>query len=360
MKKVRYLIWDDKLKWLWVAIFVITIVGLTLPFIYRRPGEDWRPVERRGSAELSLEERFFQFNTDQRGWIRLGADFPFHYWEDDTRINRPVYPALLSVLCRPVQGMLHLPQDGVAAFSSPCSIPLTFVSSVVLNLIILSFSVFGFYHIVIKWQFSKDVAFICATLLALAPVVAWNLTEASPDLASIALVVICLWLFTIVYEQDNGYYGLWCGLGMGVLTLLKAHYDILVIGWLVLLYYRKFRMVIVTFLSHFIPLGVWILLLTSVGLEYYNLEIRANSQGTWVFTEFITWPFLEQINYVMHDVTTYFWEFIAEFGPVTLMIGLMGLFHFDRQQCLSWGGFYCLLFLLIGRFCLQFDDHLLT
>jgi hypothetical protein len=343
VSRAKYLFWEDKRRWLWVAILVMSIAGWVLPFVVEREG--WSDVWEQESGLLSsLEKRYLQLNTDQAGWILLSSDFPYHYWHDDGRINRPIYPMVVSVVCRLGHGTINFPKMGFAAFVQPCSRQITFGAALAVNWVVLALSVFGFYWLLRRWHFANRIALISAAQLALSPMVLWHLSDAATNLISIGIAVAALWLFTLCSESLGGYATIrrawWSGLALGVLVLAKPQYDILFLGWIALAYLHRWRATIVSFLAHLIPVFAWIVLVESSGLNYRN-EAELYGQGVWIWREFVFWSLKEQLVCLLTHTLQFIRSLIYAFGPLTLAATAVGVWKFTRLRSLRWLGGVC-------------------
>src|SRR5512141_1858444 len=94
----RFLAWFSP-HFLWLPILGGTLLASSLYFVSERTGAKWQEFRGpRAALPLSPLERLYQFNIDQPGWLALIQRFPSYYAEDNFRINRPGYPALVSGL----------------------------------------------------------------------------------------------------------------------------------------------------------------------------------------------------------------------------------------------------------------------
>lgn len=339
--QMKELFWEDERRWLWVAILVASMAGWVLPFVVERKG--WSDVWEQESGLLSsLEKRILQLNTDQAGWILLSSDFPYHYWHDNLRINRPVYPMVVSVACRVGHGTINLLKMGFAAFAQPCPHWITFGAALAVNWMVLTLAVFGFYWLLRRWRFADRIALISAAQLALSPLVLWHLSDAAPNLVSIGIAVASLWLFTLCSEDLGKYATIhrawWSGLALGALMLAKSQYDILFVGWIALAYLRRWRATIVSFIAHLVPFIAWVGLLKLWGLDYYYHEVETVGQGVWIWREFVFRSLKEQLACLSTHTLQYVRSLIYAFGPLTLVAAAVGGWVFVRRRSLRWLG----------------------
>jgi hypothetical protein len=321
--------WKIAPKWLWLAVIVGSLTGWLFPFTFQRqePWGEWFRAERPG-LPLSPRERIYQLNTDQRGhWIPLIQEFPFLYSRQQLRINRPVYPGLVSALCRLSQGFQSLIIGNPRSGKTGCDYANAMASGFVLNWILFVWSTVTFYRVLLAWNVDIRIATLSAAHYALSPFILFHLLDVSTNLIAFPIAVAALWIFTrLAQRPDTGWDSqpLIYGLGLGALMLGKAQYDVLCVGWLALSYLRRWGAMFISFAAHLVPLLAWIGLIALFGLTYYNKEIAENGEGVWLIQEFVYWPLWDQFHYVAAHTVVYMFELLAAFGPVTLFFFIFG------------------------------------
>lgn len=341
---------------LWIPIAIGSLAGWSLPFAVERQDEEWmdfRATRGRAGMPMALEERFLQLNTDQKDWVPLAANFPRRYSSQTLRTNRPVYPAIAGGLCRSIDSLRSFPDYTLSGFRQPCSIRTAFLASLLTNWLILILGVFGFFHLLVRLGFPAGVAALAAAHVALSPLVLWNLSEASPDLALLLIILIALWTFYYVYRSRPGSgrgrlaIGLMGGLPLGTSMLIKAHYDVLATGWFALTAARKWKSALITFVGHLVPLLAWIAILAFVGWEYENPEIDDYGQGVWIWRDFIYLDIDKQLVTIIEYLKTYAASMWSAFGPIILTFALIGLSIGDERPV---GNLYlaCLLVIVVN------------
>jgi hypothetical protein len=157
-------------------------------------------------------------------------------------------------------------------------------------------------------------------------------SEASPDLTAVAIVVSALWLFTILDQRGTTRVSIGIGLLLGLLMLIKGQYGVLMTGWVVLFLRRRYRATVISFIAHILPLLGWIGLLNLWGLEYYNHEIEYFHQIVWIWEEFIHWPLSQQLHYWIVYTVDYMREFGKAFGPIIIFAAAWGLWQRENRK----------------------------
>jgi hypothetical protein len=115
----------------------------------------------------------------------------------------------------------------------------------------------------------------------------------------------------------------------------------------VLLYsawYRKFVAVAVSVLAHAVPLLLWLGFLRWYGLEYYNHEAAAYSQGTWLYQEFIYLNLLQMLKLLLDSGLKFLTMLANHYSLwVFLAFGGIGIVYARKTRIFSW--------LLLGSLC---------
>ncbi len=363
-------------RWLWVMIVAGCAAGVSFPFLVRRTDA---PALYSEEAHVPLEKRIFWLHPDQIPWLDYVRDFPAQYRRDRMRVSRPVYPLVASVIARTSQ-VFH---DG---FTSPSSRLRAYVAGVMVNVIVYVLSVIGLYRLVLRWRFPGPVAAVGAALLAASPVAFQEMSCVGTLFVPVGIFVGAAWLFTICVgrveetgpvetttafnkdrqdRQDVGrsqscisctsllndvvspgrrgpgwFRSLLCGLGLGALMLVKPHYDVLAVGWIVLAYEREWRALAVTFLAHFIPLLIWIAALRLMGLAYYHWGWSAFGHGHWFLAALFEWPVMKWAAFFATHVFWYLLDTIRAYGPL-LFFAFLGLRELAREGKHHWVKLSC-------------------
>ncbi|OQY48621.1 MAG: hypothetical protein B6242_01915 [Anaerolineaceae bacterium 4572_78] len=326
------------------------MLGWSAPLTFVRPADssDWITFrEKLGydiNAPLSWEERFFQLSVDSRGYLLVMQDFPGRFWKDIGRVNRPGYMVAGNIVCRTVSGIVRLPFRGINGFFQPCIYSVTWATAFLLNWTIYVSAVLGFYHLLNYWQFSGTIALLSAMHLAMARFFTWRLATISSSLPVIALAVAVMWIVSIIYKKaktlNGDYWAILPGLWLGGMAWVKPQYDILAVGWSVLLYFRYWRAVIGSFVMHIVFVGTWIaIVIYGFSLPYVNFEVTQYRSGLWLFDDFIHWSWLEQLVYMIDYTKLYISIAHTSYGVVILGAFVIGIIVFIMQKRWRWLAF---------------------
>ena len=291
----------------------------------------------------NFEDHFAQINTDQSAYIDLITHFPYWFQRDVTRINRPLYPAFSSLLCRGFKGVSDLfaketkpydpTQDPYHLWGPPqCSRLQARAAAVVLNTLVLLFGVFVGFFLLRRWGFSQLTSFIAVSLLALSGYSAFLLFDVATNYNAIFTDLTLLSILTLFLSRRLALWKiLGIGLGIGTLMLMKTQYDMLAFFWVVLLLKRRFRELLGTLAVHIIPLSLYKLWLSLYGIAYYNYDTQSYNFGTWLLNDFLQQPFTSQLGELLQYWVPYLNALQGAFGWPTLTFASFGVFVCVRR-----------------------------
>jgi hypothetical protein len=326
----RVLAWFSP-RFLWLPILAGSLLAVSLYFVSERTGAKWREFRgSRAALPLSSLERLYQFNIDQPGWLALIRNFPAYYAEDNYRIDRPGYPALVSGLAWIGHGLaVLLPGRGKSA-TPELSLTEAIVSGLVVNWLLYASSIFGFYHLLQSWQCDREVAGLAAVQLALSPFLIWALLPISTNLVAFPIALAALglmsWSNSAKGTVDEYSRGACLGAALGLMVLTKAQYDVFLTGWLVLAGLRRWRVVLTSCLVHALVIGGWIVFVGLQGWVFTSPEVGLHRQGVWIWEEFARWRPGQQAAYSWTFVREYSTDLWLAFGPVVLAALAVGVY----------------------------------
>lgn len=326
----RFLAWFSP-HFLWLPILAGTLLASSLYFSSERTGPKWQEFRGpRAALPLSRVERLYQFNIDQPGWLALIQKFPAYYAEDNFRVNRPGYPALVSGMAWIGHGLASLlPGTGKSPLGG-LSLAEAIGWGLVVNWLLYAGSIFGFYHLLRSWQCNVEVAGLAAVQLALSPFLHWAMLPISTNLVAFPIAVAALglmsWSRMAAGPADEYRKGALLGVALGLMVLTKAQYDVLLTGWLVLVWLRRWRIVLTSFLAHGLVIAGWIAFVGWRGWVFTSPELRLYRQGLWIWEDFGLWRRGEQAAYLWAFVKEYSRDLWLAFGPVVLAALAVGVY----------------------------------
>lgn len=326
MKLIRWKIPLDRFQ---KALIVITTIVFLLsvlifPFLIERQSESWVVRTNRQDdpeRELNLFEHYYQFNLDISHWINLTRQFPGYYREHPTRINRPIYPALGSILPRLITVITKLP-DVKAGLAEPASLRITFLSLLLVNYISLLGCVLLFY----AWlgnYFSQPVSMLAVLMLLLSHQVFIDALQPADHIIAYFIIIATIYLFDIILlAPENPTWKQITGVSMllGIFMLTKMHYDVLIFGWLSALVHRRWKVLFGTLILHLVPLIIWIIILRIFGMTYYNHEMAQYDQAVWFIQMVQDGQLLNIYPLITSHISGMLQSFIPEYSLVILLL----------------------------------------
>ncbi|MBI9043825.1 MAG: glycosyltransferase family 39 protein [Anaerolineaceae bacterium] len=263
-----------------ITVFLVSVSIYPFAIEMPRTGAWGNFVNER---HLTLGERYIQFNVDITDWVTQVRDFPNHFRKDQLRVNRPSY-IFLGAVSHKLLGVLT-PEK---FWSIEKRADLMGIYALLgLNLFLSILTIQLFYKWISK-RFQKEIALGSALLLAASGFfIKYNAT-ASPEVWGVFTSI------TIIYLLDTWFINsahTWSwkrvfisGILIGILMLGKAQYTVLLACFIWAVMKKKWRVLYIG-LIQFIPLILWLIVLSIVKIPYYNHEISAYRQVVWVFDD---------------------------------------------------------------------------
>ena len=311
---------DRTITSLAIALLIMLSISLVYPVTYEARGKNWDDTLAylgKSQQELTYLEHFYQLNTDIPGWIAVAASFPHHYYTANARINRPLYPAIISAFCRTIGILKNYPGEN----NPTCSHNTVFYSGIFVNTVLVLVTLVLWVNLLRKYMQDESIVFLSGLAMVTSAHTLWSLPQPSTNIIGLFIVVFTAWVFEKILRLQHFPFAtlLTYSLVYGILMLAKSNYSVLFIFLLIVLRYRRNLVNIVIFMVlHFIPLLFWMAVLDRFGLAYYNHEIATYGQGTWIFEDFI----YRDRRQMYHDVVDFLGFFtsrmIFSFGPLAL------------------------------------------
>lgn len=319
-KSIEY----DSLKDYAYILGIITIVFIISSNIaWLNPRPNFR--EKKGEY-LKLSEKIpwmWQYNLDSHTELFSATFFPSYFREVPTRINRPGYPFIVHCL------------SYLVAITSRPFLSLSFIERGVTSYILLKWIVYLLSAILmyelVKEQSNRNCAistvgltfFKSFSLVVMGTYHTYELQFLTP--------VIILFLFGNLSRSYSLKKNVLFSLVVGFLMLAKQNYAVYmaVLGYALL--HLKVREVLISVVVHLLPLFLWLVVLSLVGIEYYNHEVQEYSQGVWLYKTFIHQNIILMLQTILTSIRSFLvalvdyysvWIFIAVF-----MIGAHRLAH---------------------------------
>ena len=313
---------DRTIIFLISILLIMLLFSLIYPVIYEARGKSWEnALDSLGKSrqQLTYLETFYQLNTDITGWIDIASFFTHHYYTEKSRVNRPIYPAIISTFCRVADGFKRYPKQ----ISQTCGEYTVFIVGILVNTSLTIVALMFWVNLLRGYIANDSVIFLSGLAMVTSPHILWSLPQTSTNIIGLCIVVFTVWIFARILQTQHLSFTslLTYSLIYGILMLTKSNYSTLLVFLLVVLFYRHRWMSVSLFLIlHFIPLLTWIAILQQAGLEYYNHEVAVYRQGVWVFEEFIYFRPQQMYHYVVSFLEGFVASSIFAFGLLVLTL----------------------------------------
>ena len=255
---------------------------------------------------------FWQFNPDAGVEIVSGAFFPEAYKMYKDRINRPTYPILVNFLgkvtkfvLKPFKNLSQLESAGAGYILLKILIFLLgaiICFNVLNNFLNERLSLFGCFLIFFT-SFSID---------SFATFHTYELQFISP--------IIFIFLLLKLKSSYSIYKNILFSIIVGILLLGRQNYAM----YMSILIYcglnRKYLKVLISFISHLIPVGIYLIYLKVINIEYYNHEVSGYNQGNFLINLIVGGNYKEFFIVIINSIYYFFKSIIIFFNVFLLLI----------------------------------------
>ena len=320
-----------------VIIIFVLLIGLQglLGFLFPSYGDNyyWSKIE-----DLDLDTRYsldsfdnsivgkiyplienYHLNLDGAGYLLVAHDFPQHYFQGNlTLLTRPVYSILVNIVSRP----FHLISD---------SYSMTFVAGLIVNFILLFFTVYLFY-LIIKKLISSRVAFLSSFLLIFSPMVHTYLIQPETNMFGLFAIILSLYLLLNYISAASWKKLIAFSLIIGVLMLGKKILALSIFILILSFFFKRRKEGIVFLILHLLPLLIWSLWINKVwNLPVYVDEVSHFGVGVWIFNIF-SWPWYKTFKVFLDSFPNFISAVLCSFLLVPVILAPIGYKRLSLPQ----------------------------
>ncbi len=326
---------QDRKAYVKIVGIIILIFAISSNLAWLNPP---RSSEVKGGKFMKFSETIpfmWQYSSDSKLEIVSAGGFPSVFKTIPMRINRPLYPMIV-----------HYLGDSVAYFTSLFVKLAPFYSTaigyILLKLWVYILGAILMYQLLLPFYQNRRFWAVYAVALtffhhfSIENIAKYHTTE-----LQVISPIIILYLFTQLVKSYSVQKNIIFSIIIGSLMLAKQNYAVYLAVLLYALLYWRFKEVAISTAAHFIPLLLWLAFLHVYGLEYYNHEAVAYSQGVWLYQEFIQLNVFEMIQTVLNFVESHLMYAVKHYS-IWLFLAFLALggFSFKRKKDVT------LLFLL--------------
>ena len=338
------------------VLFFLIICQLAFGFLFPTYDDTpyWKTIEEFGreknysfsSFDNSIANKIFpllvnyHINSDCAGYMLLAHDFPQHYFRGHfANLNRPLYPILAFLISRP----FHLISDSYA---------LTFAAGILLNFVLLFFTVVLLYLLVEK-IISKRVAFLSCFLLIFSPFVHIWLVQPETNIFGLFAIISSIYLLYDYLKHPSFRKLIIFSLAIGFLLLGKMLFVVSIFVLLLAFWFRRYKEGAIFLAVHLIPKAFWYLWVAKVfGIAYFSSEVDFG-YGTWLFNIFQT-PWQETFRILLDTPASFIFSLTYGFLLLPLIFAVIGFknLSFGKKNvfCFSFVLSFILFFLVMNYY----------
>ena len=256
----------------------------------------WLNPKRSGDI-IKINEKIpilWQYDLDAPLEIVTAAYFPSYFFKDDTRMDRPLYPFLVSSIgksigfaIKPVVELNEIEKAGIGYLT--------------LKIIVYSISIFLLGKILIYYLPVNYVFFVVFITYTTNISIQYFTTFHTTELQFIT-PILTIYLFLNISSKYTLYKNIFFSFIFGCLMLAKINYAIYLAIIFFLMFKNKWIEIVISLLSHSLPLLLYIYFLQYIGLEYRSYGIENASQGSWILNELLNQNIVEIIKIIFYSI----------------------------------------------------------
>jgi 4-amino-4-deoxy-L-arabinose transferase-like glycosyltransferase len=264
-----------------------------------------------------------RISSDAAAHVLLAYDFPNYFFKRQTYLDRPLYAFLINLISKPLRFISN-------------SYSIVFAAGILLNLILLFFTVYFFYSLV-KILISPRVAFLSSVLLIFSPIVHIWLVQPETEIFGLFVLTLGLFLLYIYIKQPSFKKLVVFSLLMGIVMLGKMvpafSFFILILA----VYFKRYKEGILFFLLHLIPFLLWYLFATQIwGIHPNSFATEPTAfkmflTENWLLNIF-SWPWQKTFRVFIDALPSFFFAVIYGFLLIPVIFAVAGFKNLNLEK----------------------------
>lgn len=332
---------NKKIIWMFFALVVVQVLYSFLSPNYGT-NQCWKSLDTlsayKGHSFDSFDKKLinkavalvsgYHAVCDGAGFVLLAHDFPQDYFRNRLLfINRPLFPFLVHILSIP----FHIFSD---------SYSLTFLASILLNMILFFITVCLFFNLAKKF-FSPRVAFWSSILFILSPFAHSWLVQTETSVFGVFAFMSSLYLLDDYVKKSTKQKLIVYSLIVGILMLGKMNLAVGILFVLLALWFKKYKEAMTFFVLQFLPIFLWYLWVTRVwGLGFGMQEVSKFGAGVWMF-DMLSWPLYKIVAEIVGVVPNFLTAVIYGFLFVPVFFSIIGFYVWPfKHKQIVYGGMF--------------------
>lgn len=305
-----------------LAMLVLLAFAVSAAQCWLNPRPGFKPYLKPAPTLAFL----WQYNSDSGFEMATARDFPFSLHQHQTRINRPLFPAL----ARGFAELWYWAARPVVKLSADQRTGAGYVTLKIFINLLFALAAFA----LLRRYIGKDAALLAVGLMLMQKFVLFRMSMYHTYDLEYATPVFVAFMLQRLCDRYSLRRNILYSLAVGLLLLGRQNYGAYLAALGFGVYLRRYKDVVVSGLAHLIPLGVWVLILWSMGLQYKNYEAEVYNQGSWLYKSFIHLGPLEMLKALQASLLGWFVLLTKMHQGLWLLLGLAGLCHLGWKRVL--------------------------
>ena len=331
-----------KINFKYFAILILVfLISANLAWLNPTDNNPDKPRLYKTHSSIPL---FWQYNLDSGIEILTAAYFPKIFETDNTRIDRPTYPALanlfgrtISIILKPFVELNKLERAGIGY--------------IILKILIYSLSIILARKILLNFFDEKTtfltIFFIYTKSFSIFFLTAFHTT----DLQFITPIFI-LFMFIYLIKNYSISKNILFSILVGILMLGKSNYAIYLSIIIFLLYKKEWSIIFISVLAHLVPIFLYLSFIKYFNYDFQVVGATEFNQGTWLYEDLKNKNFYSIFNTAFLGLGEFIIRIFSSYKLLIIIFSVIGfLFKYLKHKIKT----DYLVFIVIFFFCTYFQ-----
>ena len=257
-----------------VVLLIVFLISANLAWLNPRNNDPDYPRLYKTHNIIPL---FWQYNLDSGIEILTTAYFPKIFKKDNTRIDRPTYPALANFLGKTI-GLILKPLIKLNELEKAG------IGYITLKILIYSLSIILARKILLNY-FDEKTTFLAIFFTYAHNFSIFNLTSFSTTDAQFTTPIFILFIFIYLIKNYSISKNILFSIIVGILMLAKSNYAIYLSIIIFLFYKKEWSIIFISIFAHLVPIFLYLSFIKYLNYDFQIIGATEYDQGTWLYED---------------------------------------------------------------------------
>ena len=296
-----------------VVLLIVFLISANLAWLNPRNNDPDKPRLYKTHNTIPL---FWQYNLDSGIEILTTAYFPKIFEKDNTRIDRPTYPALANFLGKTI-GLILKPLIKLNELEKAG------IGYITLKILIYSLSIILARKILLNY-FDEKTTFLAIFFTYAHNFSIFNLTSFSTTDAQFTTPIFILFIFIYLIKNYSISKNILFSIIVGILMLAKSNYAIYLSIIIFLFYKKEWSIIFISIFAHLVPIFLYLSFIKYLNYDFQIIGATEYDQGTWLYEDLKDRNFYNIVNTAFLGLGEFFIKIIISYKIVIIIFFIFG------------------------------------